>query len=86
MTLDLFAASVALQVWRLAPSCRFGMPTRAGSVRAVGWRGHDHCLGCWVEVERQCRLFAEGVIAGRWDVEGYTPGDRQAQAKQRGAA
>ena len=36
----------ALQTWRLSLPCWFGHATLAGTNRAVGWFGRDHCWDC----------------------------------------
>ena len=52
------------------PVCRFGEPTIS-----------LHPL-CGAEVLRLCALFDQGVQAGRWDAQGYTPADRRAQQRR----
>ena len=43
-----------------------------------GTRYPDHCPACEALGRQYLKLFAEGVWAGRWDREGYTPRDRRA--------
>lgn len=51
-------------------ACAFGEP----------WMG-DHPL-CRDETDRLCAAFDEGVKAGVWDEEGYTPAERRHQRKR----
>jgi hypothetical protein len=59
-------------------TCAFGSPW--------GPRGCGPCTGCLAESDRLEAEFARKVAAGVYDVDGYTPADRRAQAKRQVAA
>ena len=60
----------------VGPPCAFGE-------LGIGWLGPHHCWFCAVETAKGCMAFADGVKAGRWDQDGYTPAERRAAARRR---
>ena len=53
-------------------TCAFGEP----------WWTGPHPL-CQQEADRLCAEFDAGVLAGKWDAQGYTPNERKAQQRKK---